>query len=287
MCIIAVKPEKVVFTRKQLKVMWDANPDGAGFMYAENGKVQVVKGLMTLSALWDAIEAVGPMRKLVLHFRIKTHGKISPELTHPFWITEGSLAMVHNGVIRNVVNETSEEESDTAVFARKLANAYVNPLQAIRNEFHREMIEAYIGFSKVVFMDGSGAHYILNESLGTWHKNVWYSNDRFKPEKPSSQTGTGVATGEQRRFHWEYGKFEQPDREETQKRLEEAFAAGLEYSPRTDRGSSRGSNRVVHVTRERGSENGARKVRQRALLGCPTTQRVQTYWNHADFPKED
>jgi hypothetical protein len=283
MCIIAVKPEKVVFTRKQLKIMWDANPDGAGFMYAENNKVEVVKGLMTLDALWDAIERVGPMRKLVLHFRIKTHGKVSPELTHPFWITEGSLAMVHNGVIRAVVNETSEEESDTAVFARKFSNAYINPLQAIRNEFHRDMLEAYIGFSKVVFMDRTGAHYILNESLGTWHKNVWYSNDRFKPEKPVSQSTTTV--GEQKRFAWEYGKFEQPDREETQRRLEEAFASAPEYRGRTDRGGK--GSRVVHVTRERGSENGARRLRQRPLLGCPTTQQVQTYWNHADFPKDE
>jgi hypothetical protein len=278
MCIIAVKPEKVQFTKNQLKIMWDANPDGAGFMYAEGGKVHVVKGLMTLDALWNAIQEVGPLRKLVLHFRIKTHGAVSPELTHPFWITKGELAMVHNGVIRALVNETSEAESDTAVFARKLSNEYVHPLSAIRNGFHRDMLEAYIGYSKVVFMDGTGAHWTLNESLGTWHKNVWYSNDRFKPEKPSKK---GWEPDGQVKFHWEYGKFENSDREEVQSRLEEAFANRVRYSPRTDRGVER----VVHVTRNKGSENAQR--RQRPLLGCPTTQVVNSQWNRAGFPKDE
>lgn len=183
MCIIAVKPEKVQFTKAQLKVMWAANPHGAGFMYAEKGEVKVVKGLSTLAALIKAIDAVGPLRKMVFHFRIRTHGAMSDEMTHPFWVREGKLAMVHNGVIRAVVNETTDKESDTSVFARKLSNNYVDPLAAIQSDFHRQMIEAYIGQSKLVFMDGTGSTYILNEHMGEWSKNVWYSNNKYKEAK--------------------------------------------------------------------------------------------------------
>jgi predicted glutamine amidotransferase len=271
MCIIALKPEKVQFSKSQLKVMWDNNPDGAGFMYAQDGKVHIVKGLMTLDALWDAIQQVGPLRKLVIHFRIRTHGAVSKELTHPFWIREGELGMVHNGVIRELVNETSEAESDTAVFARKFGEAYNNPLLAVKHDFHRAMLEAYIGYSKMVFMDGTGATYILNENLGEWHKNVWYSNSNYKAEKSwkteywSSMT-RGIM-GENVEFPWERGKFEQSaeERAAIQARLEEAFR----IDQRTDRGGNR-------KNKGKGSEN-AQKRRQRPLLGCPTTQ-VTSRW---------
>lgn len=271
MCIIALKPEKRKFTKAELKIMWDANPDGAGFMFAEGGKVHIVKGLMTLDALWEAIEAVGPLRKMVIHFRIKTHGAISRELTHPFWITEDRLGMVHNGVIRALVNETSDSESDTAVFARKFATAYHNPMMAIKHDFHRDMLEAYIGYSKMVFMDHTGATYILNESLGEWHNNVWYSNDKYKVEKPSYTSYKKAPDGEVK-FPWEYGKFEQPDREAIQARLEKAF----QYEARSDRGG-----RVTHVTRKGKSEN-AEKRTQRPLLGLPSTQGVQSRWSRAN-----
>lgn len=181
MCIIAVKPEKVLFTKAQLKIMWQNNPHGAGFMYADQGEVKVVKGLSTLSALIKAMEVVGPLRKMVLHFRIRTHGAMSDDMTHPFVIRKGKLAMVHNGVIRAVVNETTDKESDTCVFARKLSQNYADPLTAVQSPFHRAMIEAYIGQSKLVFMDAAGSTYILNEQMGEWHKNVWYSNNKYKP----------------------------------------------------------------------------------------------------------
>jgi len=180
MCIIVLKPEKVILTRDQLRVMWDTNPHGAGFMYANGGKVHVVKGLMTLDALENAMEQAGPLRKMALHFRIRTHGPISPEMTHPFWVVENKLALVHNGVIRPLVHKTTDKISDTAVFAKTLAENYTDPLLAVKKQFHREMLEAYIGYSKVVFMDGKGRTWILNEHLGEWHQNIWYSNSSYK-----------------------------------------------------------------------------------------------------------
>jgi hypothetical protein len=232
--------------------MWDANPHGAGFMYADSGKVVISKGYTTLDALWDALEAVGPLRKLVIHFRIKTHGAITPELTHPFWVSEGHLAMAHNGVIQALVNETSDLESDTAVFARKFGEAYSNPLDAIKNPFHRDMLEAYIGYSKMVFMDGTGATYILNEKLGTWHKGCWYSNDRFKSFKSSTatnSTSTGSTTGSYRLPYSWRGKFEDGDQEVDWKEL---YKGCDKDAP--DPASETGTGNV----KTRGSENSAR-----------------------------
>lgn len=276
MCIIALKPEKKIFSRTQLKTMWDNNPDGAGFMYAEGGKVHIIKGLMTLDALCAAMEQVGQARKMVIHFRIKTHGAVSGALTHPFWITKDKLGMVHNGVIRALVNETSENESDTAVFARKFSAAYQDPITAIKHEFHRDMLESYIGFSKMVFMDETGATYILNEALGEWHGNVWYSNDKYKVEKGlvASTAHKVVTTDGEVKFPWELGKFEKTDREATQARLDAVFG----HVVRTDRGGR--SETVTHVTKGK-SENG-QKRRQKPLLGLPSTQKVFSKWAKDD-----
>lgn len=183
MCIIAVKPEKVEFTKQQCKTMWKENPHGAGFMFATGKKVEIVKGLMTFEEFWNAYREAGPLRKMVLHFRIKTHGDVNPENTHPFWVVKNKFALAHNGIIRPLINETSAMESDTAVFARKLGEHYGDPIDALTSPFIRETLEAYIGYSKVVFMNARGETTILNEQMGTWHKNVWYSNNSFKEEK--------------------------------------------------------------------------------------------------------
>jgi hypothetical protein len=243
MCIIAVKSEKLKFTHAQLAQMWRENPHGAGIMWADGSKVFVTKGLMQLSDLEDAVAQIGPLRKMVLHFRIKTHGAISPELTHPFWIIENELAMAHNGVIRAVTNETTELESDTAVFARKLAAAYVNPMVALKNSFHREMIEAYIGYSKLVFMDKTGETFILNEELGTWSGSVWYSNDSFK--EPIARAKSVV----------------NDTRAAVQRRLEAAFGVASDAPPRPPRGS----------------ENANQKPKQVPLLGVAMTQPRSTW----------
>ncbi len=116
MCIIAAKPANVKMpSMEQLKIMWENNPDGAGIMYAKNNKVQISKGFMT----WEEYEAF--MKKLqkreeldklsvIMHFRIKTHGAINPECTHPFPLTDSiaklgkreikcNIGVAHNGII--------------------------------------------------------------------------------------------------------------------------------------------------------------------------------------------
>ena len=276
--------------------MWDNNPHGAGFMYAEDGEVKIVKGLMTLDALWDAIQTVGPMRKLVIHFRIRTHGAQSADLTHPFWIRKGKLGMVHNGVIRSLVNETSDAESDTAVFARKLSAAYSNPLSAIRNPFHRDMLEAYIGFSKMVFMEGDGSTYILNEHMGEWSKNVWYSNDKYKETKYVTRgytTTSGTTAGGQRwteTMPWTRGAGGDDNTPPYAYKLPgsstppatTAFPVGNPSGKNSD-SKAKGSG-----TTKGGSENAGRAAVQKPLMGLPSTgaTTAKTSWDRLPFPEE-
>ena len=181
MCIIALKPEGVVISDTTLKTMWDGNPHGAGFMYAEHGQLVICKGLMHFDDFLGALLDAGTSRKMVMHFRIRTSGTNGPEMTHPFLVSDG-LGMVHNGIISKV--DTTFEKSDTAVFAEMVAQEFTNPAGAVRNKFHRDMIGAYIGsYNKLVFMDSTGETNIVNESSGTWDRDtgVWYSNGGYVP----------------------------------------------------------------------------------------------------------
>ena len=44
MCIIVVKPSSVVVSRSILENCFANNPDGAGYMFANEGKVLIKKG---------------------------------------------------------------------------------------------------------------------------------------------------------------------------------------------------------------------------------------------------
>lgn len=92
MCVICVKSKGVKFPDNDtLTAMWNTNPDGAGFMFPENGKVRIIKGLMKYSdfikKLNETREKYGDDIPYILHFRIGTSGGNIPQNTHPFAIT--------------------------------------------------------------------------------------------------------------------------------------------------------------------------------------------------------
>lgn len=172
MCIIAAKPAGVSMPDyATLRRMWNANPDGAGFMYPEsltkNGKkadkVRIRKGFMEFDHFVKALEELGKKRKLkdtaiVMHFRITTHGGTCPELTHPFPVTDSKatlrklnataeVGVAHNGIIRSVtptkdMSDTSEYiATQLAPLSRALPRFYENrdALELIRNGIGSKM----------------------------------------------------------------------------------------------------------------------------------------------------
>lgn len=133
MCVIAfVKPD-VVLKEDHVRRMWEANSHGAGFAYYEAGQWQFVKGFMALEELLKALQEKGLLGgkdhpPFAIHFRIATHGGITPELTHPFevGIREGKAVLFHNGTLSLPV-ETGL--SDTAQFAKFLTELGLNKEQ--------------------------------------------------------------------------------------------------------------------------------------------------------------
>lgn len=156
-------------------------------MYAENGQLSVVKGLMTFADFLAAYEKVSD-RKLVLHFRWRTHGPVLQKLTHPFLI-RNNVAMVHNGVIPGM--RTRRKESDTSMYAQILQHRYKNPMEVLGNLRVRADILMEIGLSKLVFMNEDGKVQLLNSQMGHFAADGgWYSNHSYTdPTKYDQEYG--------------------------------------------------------------------------------------------------
>ena len=180
MCVAIYKPENVKLPALEvLKQCWDANPDGAGFALRTDGEysIGIHKGYMTWKQFVTAYEKyhladfTGDM---LLHFRIATHGGISPGLTHPFSLTKDvkllkhtnvktNYALIHNGMLPI----ESQEGSDTMEFCRRLAPLYQN----IPSAFN--LIEGMAENNKIAIMTREEVHL-----FGQWEcvEGVYFSN---------------------------------------------------------------------------------------------------------------
>jgi len=178
MCIAIYKPENKILSQATLKECYDANPDGAGFMYAQNKKLHIEKGFFSYDSFYNAFKQ-HEHKQAVIHFRIKTHGKIDTTNCHPFAVNN-SIGFVHNGIINGFGDAN---HSDTIGFN----NAILQPLVhkwgnlALFQDPIINLIEGRIGYSKLVFLDRHGNHKIMNEGKGVWDDGVWYSNNSYKP----------------------------------------------------------------------------------------------------------
>lgn len=146
MCVIVYKPEGVeVPSLETLADCWAANPDGAGFMFPEGGKVSIRKGFMRwtefATALSEATEG-GDLTDApaAFHFRIATHGKVKPGCCHPFPVkadysamrkteTRADVGFMHNGVLRGFA--TSDGVSDSMAFAKNVLQGPRAPRAAL------------------------------------------------------------------------------------------------------------------------------------------------------------
>ena len=178
MCIAIYKPEDKIIPKKTLIECYDSNPDGAGFMYAENKKLHIEKGFFSFKSFYNAYR-IHAHKKAVLHFRIKTHGKIDTTNCHPFSVNN-SIGFVHNGIINGFGDSN---HSDTIGFNHGVLQPLVNKWGnlALFQDPLKDLIESRIGYSKLIFLDRHGNHNIFNESKGVWDEGVWYSNNSYKP----------------------------------------------------------------------------------------------------------
>ena len=181
MCIALTKKEGTTIDKDILLNCYNSNPDGAGFGFIDNEEIHIKKGYFNFDKFYrDYVEF--EHKNLLIHFRIKTHGDICEELTHPF-IVDDSLIMIHNGIISETTGKHSAKESDTTQFIehelRPLIQETGYKFLDESNILHK-LIEQRIGTSKLMFLDKNDQFHYFNKNLCNQETDIVFSNLSWK-----------------------------------------------------------------------------------------------------------
>lgn len=180
MCIIIAAPFNKEINRLTLYNCWKNNPDGAGLMYVKNEIIKIVKELKNFDKFYNLYKkhynkSLISKSPIVLHFRIKTHGLINYNNTHPFRINKGT-AFCHNGII---TIETKGDNSDTVQFN----NNYLKklPIDFYKNEAIVALIEDKIITDRIAILTKDREVIILNKVMWEYDETlgIYYSNKSY------------------------------------------------------------------------------------------------------------
>jgi predicted glutamine amidotransferase len=175
MCI-AIYNNKDLLTKKTLQNCWNSNDDGAGMLWVDNGELQSYKQLKSFKAFFKQYQEVRKITdKVVLHFRIRTHGVVDERNIHPFIVDE-TVGFVHNGIL-NEFSYGVSEFSDTWHFNEFLKDM---PKQFIKSSSVMALVSDFIGsYNKLIFMGSDNEVVIVNEKAGYWDGESWFSNKSY------------------------------------------------------------------------------------------------------------
>ena len=201
MCIICIKKaQKPMVYDERIKYMFSRNPDGAGIMWAEDNKVHIKKGFLTVQSLLDFIHSRDWTDvTAVLHFRIGTSGLRDQWNCHPFPLRQKNtldgtceIAVAHNGILSRYTPPRESKISDTQVFVEKMLNQL--PKRFFENAGIRTLLDHELEGNRIVLLSKSGA---INK-WGTWYDDedgYLYSNPYYKPYTPYLGTSVGFGYG--------------------------------------------------------------------------------------------
>ena len=224
MCIIAYKPQDVEMPNKTtLESCFENNPDGAGYMFVEDNKVRIRKGLMTFKDFYDVLmfdyNRVGKHTPFVLHFRIGTQGGNIPENTHPFPIsqhmpdlqqlfTDCDVAMAHNGILSLTstgyysygYNYNKPTTSDTMDFVTQYLSLIIDDGNWYKEKHYDKsklLIERLIGGSnKFAIMSSDGHVELIGNFVHEVSDGCYYSNSTYISYQYSYINGNNVKIGD-------------------------------------------------------------------------------------------
>ena len=179
MCI-AILNRVNTLSYKTFKQCWQSNPDGAGLTFFDGKNIQIIKEMKSVKTFYTQYKEIRtkyPTIDIAIHFRIATHGGVNLTNCHPFKVNK-QTAFIHNGIISKV--NATKEFSDTFIFNETILKKL--PPNFATNETILELLDSYIGYSKLVIISGKN-YAIVNESAGHWNGGNWYSNESYKPRK--------------------------------------------------------------------------------------------------------
>ena len=192
MCIICVSKSGICQPDEStIRTMFHRNPHGAGYMFARGGRVIIHKGFMNPDDYLRAIreEHFTVSDNVVYHFRISTQAGVSPEMTHPFPLSNRParlrkldlrcrVGVAHNGVIPLTSDPRNERYSDTAIFITDYLSHIIRRRADLRDQRVLDSI-FQIAQSKFAIMDGGG--YIATVGKFIDERGLLFSNASYLP----------------------------------------------------------------------------------------------------------
>lgn len=178
MCVILYNESGTKLNKNHLEIAYNNNPHGYGIMWAEDGRINTIKGVCDFDQIWQIINMLNGMT-YALHFRWRTTGKISEEQCHPFQVLDKDkhgidLCMMHNGTIFSIPQHP--EKSDTQIFAEKFSNKILEKDPNFNFGYFHKLENAVGKHNKMVFMSSDNRTFFANKDLGKVIDNVWFSN---------------------------------------------------------------------------------------------------------------
>lgn len=183
MCLIIYKPKEKNIKDSDLINSFKANSDSYGIMWAEDGKLNIIKGIGDFDEFYTHLKKIDNSPNIVIHLRTSTTGGDLLSGAHPILINE-NLAFVHNGNLfefsqyfgKGYKSNISDTQRFNEDILQKLPDGFLNYKEIVN------IIEEYIknNFSKIVLMDSYGNVIIFNEESGIWEDGIWFSNGGIK-----------------------------------------------------------------------------------------------------------
>lgn len=176
MCILIQHDKTSSFSDELLADFYKHNSDGFGLMYGDGNKIHITKSLGSLEETIALYRDLAEGRDCVIHYRMKTHGKIDLTNCHPYRITD-DLWVAHNGIL-SASNPINQDLSDTW----HLIEYILKPIaEQNTDKFFEEdfiiYLESLIGSSnKLAFCHADGRTSIVNRDSGVDYQESWMSN---------------------------------------------------------------------------------------------------------------
>ena len=182
MCVIVHQPKGSHLTKQLAKELWKENPDGGGFAFLDDDSNLRVEKFMDFPTYWNKFETMRsrfPERDFLMHMRIATHGSVSVANVHPFQV-DNYTVMAHNGIIHAVTKDLemdkTDDRTDSEVFVEEVIRQL--PRLWLDNKYLKEMVEEYVGWSRLMFLtdDPQLKHSVYKLGDWEWEEGVHLSN---------------------------------------------------------------------------------------------------------------
>lgn len=161
------------------------NPDGFGFAVHTGDRIITSRGMNPQSVVdkfYDTLDKAGKDFVAIYHSRITTHGDSIIENAHPFKIDgRNDLILAHNGMLP-IHPKTGDRRSDTRIFAEDIIASM--GIEMLDDKYSFSRLEDWAAGSKIAILSNApelrDQVYIVNEHLGEWVGDIWWSNTSYK-----------------------------------------------------------------------------------------------------------